>query len=85
MLLADNHRLRRSAVATQWVSFVEYCRYANTRNPLAFVIGFSHYVRFRMKLSGRREILPLFVRSVARRIAHRPPRVAAAAATRDDT
>lgn len=82
VLLADNYRLRRSVLATQWVSFVEYCRYADTRGPLAFISGFSHYLRFRMKLGGRREILPLIVRGVGRRIAHRPPRVGAA---QDDT
>jgi hypothetical protein len=82
VLLADNYRLRRSVLATQWVSFVEYCRYADARGPLAFISGFSHYLRFRMKLGGRREILPLIVRGLGRRIAHRPPRVGAA---REDT
>ena len=82
VLLADNYRLRRSVLATQWVSFVEYCRYADTRGPLAFISGFSHYLRFRMKLGGRREILPRIVRGVGRRIAHRPPRIGAA---QDDT
>ncbi len=71
VLLADNRRLERSALGTQWVSFVEYCRYADTRGPVAFATGFSHYLRYRMGLGGRRELLPRLVRGVRCRVAQR--------------
>jgi hypothetical protein len=76
VLLADNHRLERTALGTQWLWFVEYCRFANRSNPLALANGYSRYVRSRMGLSGRRDFLPIIVRGVARRMGWRPSRAA---------
>jgi hypothetical protein len=72
VLLRDNLPLRHSVVGNQWLHLVEYLRYADTRNPFAFANGFSHYLRWRMKLRGRRDMLPLAIRGLGRWITRRP-------------
>ena len=68
VLLADGTELGRNPLASQWVAFSEYCRYAEPGGPLAFLTGFSHFLRVRWGLSGRREIVPRIVRGMRRRM-----------------
>ena len=68
VLLADSARFSRSALGTQWVSFTEYCRYARPGGPLAFLGGYSEYLRFRLNLDGRRELVSLLVRALRRKL-----------------
>jgi hypothetical protein len=76
-ILRDADQLEGSAAGTQWLRFVDYCRYAGTRNPLAFVTGYTHYLRFTLQLGGRRELLPLMARGIGRRLTGRPRRAEA--------
>jgi len=69
VLLRDYGRLERSPIGNQWIAFVEYCRFADTRGPFAFANGFSHFLRYRWHLNGRRDILPTILRGVRRRLA----------------
>jgi hypothetical protein len=76
VMLADSARFTRSALGTQWVSFTEYCRYAGPGGPWTFLTGYSEYLRFRWGLNGRREIVPVIVRGVGRRLRNgRVPKV----------
>lgn len=68
VMLADSARFSRSALGTQWVSFTEYCRYARRGGPLAFLNGYTEYLRFRLNLEGRRELVPYLVRSLGRKL-----------------
>jgi hypothetical protein len=68
-ILRNSDQLGGSAAGMQWLRFVDYCRYAGTRNPLAFVAGYMHYLRFTLQLRGRRELLPLMARGIGRRLA----------------
>ena len=70
-LLVDNRRLEQSALGTHWLWFVEYCRFADIRGPLAFADGYTRFLRCRMGLRGRREILLILGRGVRRRISRR--------------
>ena len=68
VMLADSVRFSRSALGTHWVSFTEYCRYARRGGPLAFLNGYTEYLRFRLNLDGRRELVPFLVRSLGRKL-----------------
>jgi len=68
VMLTDSSRFARTVWGTQWVSFTEYCRYADAGGPLAFLQGYSHYLRFRWDLNGRREIVPTILRGLGRRL-----------------
>jgi hypothetical protein len=68
VLLRDPAFYEGSAVRWQWALFAEYCRRYWARDPLDFVTGFSHYLRFTWDLNGRREILPIAFRGLGRRI-----------------
>jgi hypothetical protein len=73
VLLRDPAVFEQSALRWQWVLFAEYCRRYWARGPFDFVIGFSHYLRFQWSLDGRREILPLTLRGIWRRLARPGP------------
>jgi hypothetical protein len=68
VLLDDYRRFERSLLGNQWTFFVEYCRSADARRPLAFASGYSHYLRYRLQVDSRRQILPRIVNSVRRRL-----------------
>jgi hypothetical protein len=76
-ILRNADQLEGSALGTQWLRFVDFCRYADTRNPLAFVTGYTHFLRFKLQLGGRRELLPLVARGIGRRLARRSRRAEA--------
>ncbi len=76
-ILRNADRLEGSAAGMQWLRFVDYCRYAGTSNPVAFITGYTHYLRFTLQLRGRRELLPLVTRGIVRRLARRSPTAAA--------
>jgi hypothetical protein len=65
-LLSDNRRLEQSVIGTQWLRFVDYLRYADTSGPIAFLNGFTHYLRYRMALTGRRQMFSLAFRRMRR-------------------
>jgi hypothetical protein len=68
VMLADWSRFTGTALGTQWVNFTEYCRYAKRGSPWAFLEGYSEYLRYRLGLNGRREIIPIVVRGLGRRL-----------------
>lgn len=68
VLLSDGWWYARSVLGTQWVAFTEYCRLAPSGGALAFLNGYSHFLRYRMGLDGRREIVPFILRGVLRRM-----------------
>ena len=67
-ILRDLRSLYPRPVASWWIMLAEYCRYAWDANPLAFVVGFSHYLRYRWKLRGRLEIPGVVLRGVVKRL-----------------
>lgn len=67
VLLADDGTLNPSAVRNQMLCLAEYARHAPSRNPVTFAMGYTHYLRYRLGLSGRRELLSRIVRGVRRR------------------
>lgn len=70
-ILRNADALEGSALGMQWLRFVDYCRYARTRNPLSFAAGYTHYLRYTLQLNGRRELLPLVARALGRRLVGR--------------
>jgi hypothetical protein len=71
VLLAENVPTDPSLLQTQWLRLVEYLRYADSRAPWAFANGFTHYLRYRMDLTGRRELPPLLLRAIGKRVSRR--------------
>jgi hypothetical protein len=67
VLLADDGTLNPSAVRNQMSCLAEYARHAPARNPVTFAMGYTHYLRYRLGLSGRRELLSRIVRGMRRR------------------
>lgn len=67
VVLDDDGTLDPSALRTQLSWFAEYARHAPARNPISFALGYTHYVRYRFAVPGRRYILPRLLRSLARR------------------
>lgn len=65
VVLRDNGS---SLVRDQLACLAEYSRSAVSRNPLAFAVGYTHYLRYRFGLEGRREILPRILRAVRSRL-----------------
>jgi hypothetical protein len=68
VVLRDLRSLYPRPVASWWIMLAEYCRYAWGASPLAFVVGFSHYLRYRWKLRGRLEIPGVVLRGVLKRL-----------------
>jgi hypothetical protein len=73
VVLADPRRLHRHPVGAQWVVLAEYCRSARARRPLGFLVGYTHYLRYRWGLRGRREIPVVIARGVLKRLRLRRP------------
>ncbi len=69
IVLGARSRWYTHPLSKQWVIFAEYCGLAEMGRPVPFLIGFSHYLRYRWGLRGRLEIFPTIVRGLWRRIA----------------
>ncbi|MDD5125258.1 nucleotidyltransferase family protein [Methylovulum sp.] len=69
IVLGARSRWYTHPLTKQWVFFAEYCGLTEMDRPWAFLIGFSHYLRYRWGLRGRLEILPTIARGLWRRIA----------------
>ncbi len=67
VMLTDDGTLNPSILRNQMSWLAEYTRHAAARNPVSFALGYTHYLRYRLGLSGRRELLPRFVQGVRRR------------------
>jgi hypothetical protein len=66
--LMDDGSVTPAAWRTQVSWLAEYARHNRVRNPFRFVVDYSHYMRYRMRLDGRREILARIARSFTRRV-----------------
>lgn len=68
-VLNDTSRFYRiPTLGELWVIVTEYCRFADHQRPLAQWNGFPHYLRYRWRLNGRREIPTVIVKSFGRRL-----------------
>jgi hypothetical protein len=68
VVLQDLRSRYSPPMASWWIMLAEYCRYARGTGLLAFVVGFSHYLRYRWKLRGRLEIPGVVLRGVVKRL-----------------
>jgi hypothetical protein len=68
IVFRDIDRLFADPVTKQWVIFADYCRAAPTRDPLKFLVGLSHYMRYRWRVGSRRDILIQSWRGMAKRL-----------------
>jgi hypothetical protein len=69
--LHDRDAMYEHLLLKNWVIFADYCRRDSENGPIGFLIGLSHYLRYRLDMKGRSEILPALVKGMARRIARR--------------
>jgi hypothetical protein len=67
VVLADDGSLNPSVFRNQMSCLAEYARHSPARNPVSFAWGYTHYLRYRLGLSGRRELLSRLVQRVRRR------------------
>jgi Uncharacterised nucleotidyltransferase len=67
-VLRDPRRLHGSPMGHLWIVFADYCRFARNAKPIAFAIGFTHYLRFRWQLRGRSEIPAYIGRGLLKRV-----------------
>jgi hypothetical protein len=70
-VLRDPTPLHRSPLGHLWIVFGDYCRFARNEKLLGFVIGFTHYLRFRWVLRGRSEIVGYIGRGLLKRLKQR--------------
>ena len=68
VILRNTDRIFDHVVGKQWVIFAEYCRKTTASGPIDFVVGLSHYIRYRWGLRGRREIIPIIVGGLKRHL-----------------
>ncbi len=66
-ILRDADELSRTPLGRLRVLFIDYLRAAKTRGPISFALGFSHYLRFRLRQPGRLAILRDVARGLWRR------------------
>jgi hypothetical protein len=69
VVLGDEARLYANVLTKQWVILAEYCRCHQARGPFSFLNGLSHYIRYRWRLRGRREVVANLLRGCVRRLA----------------
>ena len=70
ILLADQRRWPKHFSYWYLTLLGDFARVADERlNPVAFVWTFTNYVRFRLELGGRRELVGIVARGLRRRIA----------------
>jgi len=68
VVLRDRRPLHARPIGNLWIIFAEYCRFARRAGWSEFMVGFSHYLRFRWKLRGRLEIPGVIWRGLVRRL-----------------
>src|SRR5262249_32937094 len=68
VVLRDSRRLYSHPITKQWCIFADYLRVARRRDPIGFIADLPHYLRYRWRLRGRSEILPVVLRGLARRL-----------------
>ena len=68
VVLRDIRPLYLRPAGNLWIIFSNYCRYARGAGPVEFLVGFSHYLRFRMQLRGRLEIPRVIARGLWKRL-----------------
>lgn len=68
VVLGDYARWYEHPIGKQWAIFAHYCRIAQTRGLLEFGLGYSHYLRYTWGLRGRRELLPVALNGLLRRL-----------------
>jgi hypothetical protein len=68
VVLRDRRPLHARPVGDLWINFADYCRYARDARPWEFAVGFTHFLRFRWKLRGRREIPGVIWRGIVKRL-----------------
>jgi hypothetical protein len=69
VLLAGDDFYEPSPLRNQWMYLAEYSRRTDARTPLEFALGYTHFLRYRLGLGGRRELIPMLMRSLRRRLA----------------
>ena len=69
VVLHDDGSLNISLARTQLGFLAEYTRHGAARGPVSYALGYTHYLRYRLGLSGRRELVGRILRSVGRRVA----------------
>lgn len=74
VVLSDDGTLNPSVIRTQLSALAEYARHTQTRNPVSFAWGYTHYLRYRLRLGGRRELLGRIAQAVRRRVAPNGPK-----------
>ncbi|HEY4909520.1 MAG TPA: hypothetical protein VIJ73_08460, partial [Methylomirabilota bacterium] len=68
VVLRDRRPLHARPIGNLWIIFAEYCRFARRAGWSEFMVGFSHYLRFRWKLRGRLEIPGVIWRGLVKRL-----------------
>ncbi len=68
IVLYGTERYDGNQITRHWVYFVDYCRVVTGVNALGFLVGFSHYVRYRWRVGSRSDILHDTLAGVVRRI-----------------
>jgi len=77
VILRDTSDVKSRATGNQWSIVVDLARLVDpVAHPLHFAASYPHYLRFRAGLGGRRDILPMVARGVARRLGARHARTA---------
>jgi len=69
--LHDRDAMYEHLLLKNWVIFADYCRRDGKKGPFGFLFGLSHYLRYRLDMKGRSEILPALVKGMVRRMARR--------------
>lgn len=69
VVLADIDKLFEHPLTKFWIIFVDYCRRPTRRDPIGFLIGLSHYTRYRLRARGRLEVLTTTIQGTMRRLA----------------
>jgi Uncharacterised nucleotidyltransferase len=67
-VLRDPGRLHANPLGHLWIVFADYCRFARRSSLLPFVLGFTHYLRFRWELPGRLAIPGYVTRGLFKRV-----------------
>lgn len=78
-VLRDEADFERSALHQQWAHFADFCRRSDATNPVSFAVGYTHYLRYRWRLDGRREIPGMIWRGIRKRIMPAPDHPSASA------
>ena len=67
VVLDDDGSVNPSALRTQLWWLAEYARHTAARNPFSFAVSYTHFLTWKLGLSGRRELVSRIVKGVNRR------------------